>query len=139
MRIFFKRLTYAPFESMIAGLAIASSTVGIVKGSALTGDPLYKLLPNWAALMFLLAYMLSGIFLLLGLGFLRADIESAGLVIIGTAQIVRATATIYLLDLVNVIIPVIFAALILMACGVRIWTLIHAPRLERLDGGGTDG
>ena len=130
---FCKRIVQAPFENLIAGLAFFSGLVALFDVGR-SGDPLDAILPGWAATVFQLAYVLSGLTITVGLGAARSDVESFGLVTISTSQIIRAIATAALIGMANAAISAVFAVLVVWACWVRLRQLLRATREVR-DGG----
>jgi hypothetical protein len=133
---FFRRLGYAQFESLIAGLAVATSLIGLFQPARLATEPLDLVLPHWAAVVFLAGYLLSGLCLLVGLGAARADVEAAGLVIIAASQVARVVASTALLGAARTEVAITFAGLVVWACQSRIRQLVRAGRVE---GGGGVG
>jgi hypothetical protein len=131
-----RRLAANPFEVLIGGLAVATSLIGLLQPGKLATDPLDVIMPHWAAVTFLLGYLLSGLCLLAGVGAGRADVEAAGLVIIAASQIARVIASVALLGASRTEVPIVFAVLVVGACGTRLWLLLRAsrPEVEVADG-----
>lgn len=120
-----KRLYYSPFESLIGALSAVTAIIGLADIGTLNSDVLYRVLPSWAATVFLLSYLMSGLCLLVGVATLYAPIESVGLVIISSSQIARAIAAAYLLGPSNASIALAFAVLVVGACWARLWALLR--------------
>lgn len=113
---------------MIGGLAVITAFVGLLKIGPFNEDVLYRVLPSWVATVFMSSYLLSGILILVGLAFARADMESAGLVTVSTSQIARTISTATLLGYKNAVVPLAFAILVTWACWVRLAALIRAGK-----------
>lgn len=123
---FCRRLGHAPFETLIALLAIATAIVSLLQVGGVASNPYDAVLPHWAADTFQAGYLLSGLLLLAGIGGARADIESAGLVVIASAQITRSVVNVALIGPALGAVSLVFTVLVVGACGTRLWQLIRA-------------
>lgn len=132
--LFLRRLVYAPFETLIGGLAIVTALISLLHVGGVAANAYDAILPHWAAVAFQAGYLLSGLCLIAGVGAARGDVESAGLVIISASQITRAIVNVALLGAAVGAVSVAFAVLVVGACGTRLWLLIRAE--DRGDDGG---
>jgi hypothetical protein len=125
---FFRRLMFAPFEVLIGGLAITTAIAGLLETGSPAASALDAVLPGWAANLFQIAYLVAGVCLVVGVGAQRSDIESAGLVVIATNQVVRAIVFAALIGVANAAVSMVFAALVTVACWARLWGLAAATK-----------
>ena len=128
---FFRRLALAPFETLIALLAIVTAVVSLLEVGGVAANPYDAVLPHWAADTFQAGYLLSGLLLLAGIGAARADVESAGLVVIAAAQATRAIVNVALIGAAVGVVSVVFAVLVVGACGTRLWLLVRVTKQGR--------
>lgn len=127
LRRFVRRLCHDPFETLIALLAVFTALFALFRVGGAGASAYDAVLPHWAATLFQIGYLLSGLLLLGGVGASRADVESAGLVIIAASQVARAIVNVALIGLAAASVSVVFSVLVVGACGTRLWLLVRAP------------
>lgn len=123
-----RRLLTAPFEALIALFAIVTAVLGLARTGTIAADAFERLLPPWAAAGFQLAYLGAGLALIVGLLTGYAQVEAAGLVLLGTTQVTRAVANAAMLGPAHSIGTVTFAALIVAACAGRLSVLLFVTK-----------
>lgn len=130
---FWKRLAVVPFEALIGGLAMFSGTVALL-GIGTSVDSLTLLLPEWLVQALNVEYILSGVALLLGLGYAKAGVEALGLILLGAAVTVRGVAVVQAAGIdwsVAALLALYF--MIDLACVARLATLRRGDVLLKLE------
>jgi hypothetical protein len=110
---FFENLRERPAASALGFLFVASAAITLTH-TGLNADALAGLLPEWAFVIFAIAYGVAGLLTLVGIGSKRLNIEAAGSIMIVTGVGARIVAVMAVLPfsfpvLFNVSLLTVFA------------------------------
>ncbi len=89
MRQFARNVVNAPFAAALAFLAVQSGIRGLIDPHSL---PLLAII-GWVAYVWAIVYTAGGLFLVYGMGSLKAKFEAAGCVLFGGGALVQAFVT----------------------------------------------
>ena len=132
---FFHRLIVLPFESAIA---IASVWGGLASLFGLTtaGQAFGTTLPQSLATAFNLLYIISGLAILLGLGWGYRNLEACGLILLLTSLTVRSIAFVVTFGLAPSIATMLIQAVIFIAAAIfRLRAVIKNGTIIQVLGG----
>lgn len=133
MTRFVIRLAVLPFEVLIGFLAVISAGLALIHYGNIGADALTLLLPHRLVLATNVLYLAAGLGVICGVGFGRADVEIAGLIGVASGVVVRSVVLIGLAGLTSTIATsLLFNSTVLVACVVRIWTLILGDTIARV-------
>lgn len=132
LRLRLKRFADRPFATALSGVLLSGGIIALTH-SGLTADAIEGLVPGWLVTTLSVSYALSGLFLLIGLGFERPDIEAAGCVLALSGISVRVVA---LLTVVGFIVPVlatlVFYVLLMWAFLERLRQILRHQSIVRV-------
>lgn len=128
-RLFCGRCAVAPFETATAVLSVWSGAISFF-GVTITASVVNTLLPPQLVVLFNLLYVLSGAFMLAGLGWNYRNLEATGIIFLATSLIIRFIV----LFVAAGFQPVILTALVTnlafgLACGTRLVFLLKRRTL----------
>lgn len=130
MRAFFGRWSVLPFEMLIAGLVVVSGGLALLHVGGLGKDALSVQLPSWLNIATNAVYVLSGLSMLAGVGLGRGDVEAFGLAGIAAGVVARSVALLWFIWVPAMVgVPLIFNGMVVVACAVRLASLIHRKTL----------
>lgn len=90
---FFSSLAARPFDTALASLPFSAGLFALF-GLSLEADPLSMLVPTALLIGLSVAYALSGVFLIIGIGFRLGNVEAAGCILLVSGVMVRLIAVI---------------------------------------------
>jgi hypothetical protein len=125
MRAVIHRLGVTPWATVIGALVFFSGVLGLLN-VAVERDPLALALPTWLLAVTQILYAVSGLAMLVGIGFGRADVEAAGLIGVGFGITSRAVAFVAILGLTPAVaVTLWFSAWVIWACAWSLWRLFR--------------
>jgi hypothetical protein len=132
VREFLRRLGVVPFETAIGWVILVSGLVHLLHVQE-PSDPLTLLLPEWLTIALSLAYALTGLCIILGIGFGRRDIEGAGLTLLIAASSIRLAAVFNAAGfVVEVYTAIVYYTVLLLAASARLGSLIRREVVIRV-------
>lgn len=136
---FVRRLCVLPFEVAMAVLVFFSGMASLLHLST-TVDALTQSFPGWLVVALNVMYCLSGLTMFAGIGTARRDLEGSGVVLLGSAVVVRFIAVVASSGFIApVFVQLMFYAGVVTACGIRLKHLVQGSQLILVSSGGMSG
>jgi len=128
-RLFCGRCAIAPFETATAVLAMWTGAISFF-GVTLTASVVNTLLPEQLVILFNLLYVLSGAFMVAGLGWNYRNLEATGIIFLATSLLIRLIVLFVAAGFQLVILTALLQNLaFLIACGTRLVFLLKRRSL----------
>lgn len=125
MSRFVRRLAILPFEVLIAGLVIVSGSLALVHVGGIGQDVLSLQLPSWLTSILNVLYLASGLGMLLGIAWNLSYAEASGLMGVASGAVIRGLALVWFAwdrpeVRASVVVGLVFDAMIVVACAIRL-------------------
>lgn len=131
---FLRKLAVLPFEAAIALVSVWAGVVSLL-GFTIGGQTLSAALPPWMVAVFNLLYVLSGLAILLGVGWGYRNLEASGLILLLMSLLVRCTALVVVVGLTGVVLVTQFSTVIFMAAALlRLVAVLKRAVIAQING-----